>query len=161
MFDASQPTSIVTRSVANGQPIIFVSANHRINSFGFLPGAEVQADPTASVNAGMLLSVNNENCADSIFSKGLFDQRLAMEWVHAHIAAFGGDPDKVTIFGESSGPSPFVYIVKIDADNLAGAISVGFQLLYNGGNPGGLFRAAIMESGSVSLLNGANAVRRY
>ncbi|KAL8291889.1 hypothetical protein RQP46_002147 [Phenoliferia psychrophenolica] len=34
--------------------IIFVSVNYRINSFGFLPGAEVAADPTASVNAGLL-----------------------------------------------------------------------------------------------------------
>lgn len=66
MYDA---TSIVRRSVANGQPVIVVAANHRVNvrllppsrpnqadqceqSFGFLPGKEVANDPTASVNAG-------------------------------------------------------------------------------------------------------------
>jgi len=92
----------------------------RLNSFGFLPGKEAGDDPTVSINAGLL------------------DQRLALEWVQGNIGAFGGDPSLVTIFGES-----------------AGAISVAFQLTAYGGditsktsgNP--LFRAAIMESGSV------------
>lgn len=51
--------------------MIFVSINYRFNSFGFLPGKEVAADPTTSVNAGLL------------------DQRLAMEWVADNIGAFG------------------------------------------------------------------------
>jgi carboxylesterase type B len=82
MYDGS---ALVVRSVALGQPIIFVSMNYRLNSFGFLPGKEVAADSSASVNAGLL------------------DQRLALEWVHKNIASFGGDPDKVTLFGESAG----------------------------------------------------------
>lgn len=106
-------TSIVERSVSMDTPVIFVSVNYRLNSFGFLPGAEVAADSTASVNAG------------------LQDQRLGLEWVQKYISAFGGDPTKVTVFGES-----------------AGAISIGFQLLANNGALNGLFRGAIMESGS-------------
>ncbi|KAM0787823.1 hypothetical protein ACM66B_003877 [Microbotryomycetes sp. NB124-2] len=117
---------IVRRSVANKQPVIYVSLNYRVNSFGFLPGKEVAKDPTASVNAGLL------------------DQRLALEWVAKNIAKFGGDPNKVTIFGES-----------------AGAISIGFQLIaYDGnitsvntGKP--LFRAAIMDSGAPIPVLGA------
>lgn len=62
---------------------------------------------------------------------GLRDQRLALKWVNQHISSFGGDSSKVTIWGES-----------------AGAYSVGDHInAYNGENEG-LFRAAILESGS-------------
>ncbi|MGD2056581.1 MAG: carboxylesterase family protein, partial [Gammaproteobacteria bacterium] len=63
---------------------------------------------------------------------GLQDQRLALRWVRDNIAAFGGDPRKVTLFGQS-----------------AGAMSVGVHLLAPGSR--GLFRAAIMESNPYAL----------
>ncbi|KAI0060457.1 carotenoid ester lipase precursor, partial [Artomyces pyxidatus] len=102
---------IVERSIQLGQPVIHVSLNYRLTALGFLASAEVQ-------KAG-------------VGNLGLQDQRQAMRWVQKYITAFGGDPTKVTIWGES-----------------AGAISVGLQMLANGGHPEGLFRAAIMQSGS-------------
>ncbi|KAI0681819.1 carotenoid ester lipase precursor [Earliella scabrosa] len=102
---------VVNRSIEIGQPVIFVSMNYRLSAFGFLGGREVQ-------NAG-------------IGNLGLHDQREALRWVQRHIEAFGGDPRKVTIWGES-----------------AGSQAVAFQMLTNGGNTEGLFRAGWMESGS-------------
>ena len=61
---------------------------------------------------------------------GSRDQRLALQWIQKYISKFGGDPHKVTIWGES-----------------AGALSVGVQMVaYNGDNHD-LFRAAFMQSG--------------
>ncbi|GJJ10001.1 hypothetical protein Clacol_004227 [Clathrus columnatus] len=52
-----------------------------------------------------------------------------MQWVQENAALFGGDPTKVTIYGQS-----------------AGAVSVGLHFVINNGNPASLFRAAIMVS---------------
>ena len=60
---------------------------------------------------------------------GLLDQQLALDWIYKHIAAFGGDPQRVTIFGES-----------------AGAASVGYHLLSPGSD--NLFQSGILQSGS-------------
>ncbi|ORY56156.1 putative extracellular lipase [Pseudomassariella vexata] len=114
MYDGS---GLVAQGVKIGKPFIFVSVNYRVGGFGFMPGAEILADGSANL--------------------GLLDQRMGLEWTADNIAAFGGDPDKVTIWGES-----------------AGAISVFDQMaLYNGDNTyngSPLFRAAIMNSGSLA-----------
>jgi para-nitrobenzyl esterase len=66
---------------------VVVSVNYRLNAFGFL------AHPA--------LSAESEH--DSSSHYGLLDQVAALEWVRDNVAAFGGDPDRVTIFGESAG----------------------------------------------------------
>ncbi|KAG8746337.1 hypothetical protein FRC10_005326 [Ceratobasidium sp. 414] len=98
-----------------GKPTIVASFNYRLGMFGFPLGAE-----SAASNARNL---------------GLLDQRLALEWIHTHIAQFGGDPNKITIFGES-----------------AGSVSVGAQISYRGGKTGNIFRGAIMQSGTASTM---------
>ncbi|KAF2837833.1 alpha/beta-hydrolase [Patellaria atrata CBS 101060] len=113
MYDG---TSLVADSIIQGKPIIFVAVNYRVGGFGFLGGSEILADGAANL--------------------GLLDQRRGLEWVAENIDKFGGDPEKVTIWGES-----------------AGAISVLDQMaLYNGNHmfkSRPLFRGAIMNSGSV------------
>jgi carboxylesterase type B len=66
---------------------------------------------------------------DGNANAGLLDQVAALEWVHANIAAFGGDPGNVTVFGQS-----------------AGAMSIG--VLLSMPRAEGLFRRAILQSGA-------------
>lgn len=67
--------------------VVVVTVNHRLNAFGYLYLAQVTSDPAYadSGNAGML------------------DLVLALEWMRENIAEFGGDPARVTIFGQSGG----------------------------------------------------------
>ncbi|KAL7624242.1 hypothetical protein AAE478_005801 [Parahypoxylon ruwenzoriense] len=113
MYDAS---SLISNGVNQGKPFVFVSVNYRVGGFGFLAGKEILADGASNL--------------------GLLDQRMGLEWVQDNIAAFGGDPEKVTIWGQS-----------------AGSISVFDQMaLYAGDNTYNskkLFRGAIMNSGSI------------
>lgn len=113
MYDGAP---LVTNSIDMDMPIVFVAINYRVGGFGFMPGAEILADGSANL--------------------GLLDQRRGLEWVADNIEAFGGDPDKVTIWGES-----------------AGSISVFDQMMLHDGdieyNGSPLFRGAIMNSGSI------------
>jgi carboxylesterase type B len=78
------PAGLIASSQVNGSAgVIYVAMNYRLGAFGFLAGPTVQSNGTANA--------------------GLYDQRLALEWVQTHIAKFGGDPNQVTIVGESAG----------------------------------------------------------
>ena len=67
--------------------VIVVSMNYRLGIFGFFSHPE--------------LTQESEHHASGNY--GLLDQSAALAWVHRNIAAFGGDPGRVTIFGESAG----------------------------------------------------------
>ncbi|CAE6402436.1 unnamed protein product [Rhizoctonia solani] len=111
-------TQLLERANKIGKPIIYVAMNYRLGIYGFPPGQ-------AAADAGGL-------------NLAFKDQRLALEWVHKNIGYFGGDPDKVTLFGVS-----------------AGAISASYQAFYKKGDTGKLFRGMILESGSPTTLNAA------
>jgi len=85
--------------------IIVVTINYRLGALGFLVSS-----------------------SDGLYGNfGLMDQRAAIDWVKGNIRAFGGDPDNITLFGES-----------------AGAVMIGLHLLMDG--VGTLFHKAIMQS---------------
>ena len=68
---------------AQSNDIIFVSINYRLSAFGWISGPSVQAN--------------------GVGNAGLYDQRFALEWVQEYITRFGGDPNQVTVIGESAG----------------------------------------------------------
>lgn len=78
-----EPDKLLSIAAASGTPVVYVAINYRVSIFGFarLPILKEQK----ALNLGMR------------------DQRAAFEWVRSHIAAFGGDPERVTSFGTSSG----------------------------------------------------------
>lgn len=67
--------------------VVVVTVNYRLGMFGFFAHPEL----------------TKESDRNSSGNYGLLDQLAALEWVQKNIAAFGGDPKKVTIFGESAG----------------------------------------------------------
>lgn len=103
-------SGIVKLSQDMGRPVVAVSMNYRLGMWGFLQTPQVVAE--GSSNAGLL------------------DQRLALRWIQENIERFGGDPARVTVWGES-----------------AGAQSIAYQMFAYGGRDDGLFRAAVLESG--------------
>ena len=97
--------------VRNGNAVV-VTINYRLGALGFL-GHRDLADPDGLVG-----------------NWGIHDQVAALAWVRDNIASFGGDPDNVTIFGESAG---------------------GFSVATLLGTPAasGLFRRAVVQSGGM------------
>ena len=67
--------------------VILVSVNYRVNAFGFFAHPDLEAETEEKVSGNY----------------GILDQIFALRWVKENIAAFGGDPAKVTIAGQSAG----------------------------------------------------------
>ncbi|KAI0448612.1 alpha/beta-hydrolase [Xylaria acuta] len=77
------PDRLITLSKELQKPVIFVSLNYRLTIFGFARLPTLKAEKSLNV--------------------GMRDQRLGFQWVKSNIAAFGGDPDNITVFGLSAG----------------------------------------------------------
>ncbi len=96
--------------------VVVVSINYRLNVFGFLahPALTAESEHGSSGNYALL------------------DQIAALRWVQRNIAAFGGDPERVTIFGESAGATDIAYL-------LASPLAAG------------LYHRAVIESGGYAV----------
>jgi para-nitrobenzyl esterase len=98
------------------QGTIVVTVNYRLGALGFMAHPELTAQSSDHASGNY----------------GLMDQQLALKWIQQNIANFGGDPDNVTIFGQSAG---------------------GLSVLSHMVSPGsaGLFDRAIVQSGAITL----------
>jgi len=110
----SSPLYDGTSFAQNG--VVIVTLNYRLGALGFLAASGIPTSATDKTGV---------NVAGNF---GLLDQQAAMNWVKNNIGAFGGDPGRITLFGES-----------------AGAMSVGLHT-FTMPSSAGLFQAAIMES---------------
>lgn len=106
------------------QDVVLVSVNHRLDIMGFLDLSAYGEKYEYSGNVGMM------------------DIVVALEWVRDNISNFGGDPDNVTVFGESGGGG-----------------KVGTLLCMPSAK--GLFHKAIIMSGTLLNLNSASVTRSY
>ncbi|KAF1808072.1 alpha/beta-hydrolase [Eremomyces bilateralis CBS 781.70] len=99
-----------------GGNLVFVAANYRLAAYGFLGGSTMERDGTPNA--------------------GFYDQQFALQWVQDHISKFGGDPNNVSVWGES-----------------AGGGSIMHQLTANGGNGKALFKRAVIQSPAFQTLH--------
>jgi para-nitrobenzyl esterase len=113
--------------------VVLVNLNYRLGPLGFLSHPEL----------------SNESGHNASGNYGILDQEAALRWVKNNIAGFGGDPQRITIFGES-----------------AGGASVLVQLA--GNDTRGLYQQAIVESGplwtngsELSIINTKNSAEQY
>ena len=104
-----------TRLAERGD-VVIVTINHRLNGFGYLYLGGVSDDPKYARSGNL----------------GSLDAVKALEWVRDNAAAIGGDPDNVTIFGESGGAAKVSTLMAMRSAD-------------------GLFDRAIAQSGSMSL----------
>ena len=102
---------------------VVVTLNYRLGPLGFLAHPALTSEDAGHPSSGMY---------------GFEDQRAALSWVKDNAAAFGGDPERITLFGES-----------------AGAISTCLHLLSPKSQ--GLFHRAVVQSGACSLAGGTQA----
>jgi len=106
--------------------VVVVTVNHRLNAFGYLYLARLFDDPSVADSGNV----------------GQLDLVLALRWVRDNIAAFGGDPDRVMLFGQSGGGAKIATLMAMPAAK-------------------GLFhRAATMSGQQVTVGGPFNATRR-
>lgn len=116
-------------NIVNRGDMVLVSINYRLGALGFMNLNEITGGKIPATGC-----------------EGLMDQVAALQWIRDNIGAFGGDPDNITVFGES-----------------AGGMSIGSLMSMPSAK--GKFHKAILESGAgntvSSLEEGVDAASRF
>ncbi|KAI4242405.1 MAG: hypothetical protein LQ352_007243 [Teloschistes flavicans] len=107
---AYRPAGLIRETAKKNLPVVYVAMNYRVGIFGFAASSALRDEGNLNV--------------------GLLDQYMGLQWIQEHIAAFGGNKDDVTLFGED-----------------VGWANVAFQLTAYGGNVKPTFKKAILMSG--------------
>lgn len=119
MMGSSHEQLLRGHALANAMNVVYVSLNFRLGPLGYL-------DVSSMAAAGETVSAN----------PAILDQLLALKWVQHNIAAFGGDPDQVTIMGESAGGAAVLTLMCVPAAK-------------------GLFHGAIAQSPPIATVHSA------
>lgn len=114
LLSGSASTPLYAGDELASRGVILVTASYRLGVLGFLAHPELSRESARHVSGNY----------------GLLDQIAALSWVQRNIAAFGGDPHRVTVFGQSSG-------------------SISISVLTSSSLARGLFQRAIGESGGL------------
>ncbi|KAI8632053.1 carboxylesterase [Xylariaceae sp. FL1651] len=114
------PSAYPILNASDSSNMIFIYPNYRVNAFGFLPGREIAEDQFSDANAGLL------------------DQAMVLRWTRKYISEFGGDPNRVTVWGQSAGGGSV--LAQTIADQNSGPKGRG------GKEEGPLFRQALASS---------------
>ena len=109
-------------NLAKADDVVVVSLNHRLNVLGYLDLSEYGEEYKDSQNAG------------------LADLVMALKWVNENIAEFGGDPENVTIFGQSGGGEKVVYLMQTPA-----ADNYYQRAIIQSGGPNGIGKDNVIE----------------
>ncbi|KAL0065742.1 hypothetical protein AAF712_007225 [Marasmius tenuissimus] len=134
-------------SQSNGG-VVVVTIQYRLGVFGFLAGNEIHAD--GALNAGLL------------------DQNFALRWVNKHISKFGGDPERVAIWGESAGAgSVLQHVIAEDGQTtpqlfrgaIASSTFLPSQFAYNDTIPQTLYDQVVDAVGCKSSQNTLSCLR--
>ena len=91
---SADPLLYGSNFVNNHQDIVFISFNYRLGIFGFIDFSDVPG---------------GENYPDAL-NLGLLDQTAALKWIRENIAAFGGDPERITVLGFGSGATSILLL---------------------------------------------------
>lgn len=114
LLNGTASTPLYAGDALTRRDVIVVTANYRLGGFGFLAHPDLSRESQHHVSGNY----------------GLLDQLAALGWVQRNIAAFGGDPTNVTVFGQSSG-------------------SISISVLVSSPQARGLFQRAIGQSGGL------------